>query len=94
MTAHEEVKGILPLHPGHTAGATCTCGWHSHSTSFAEHLRETLTEEEIQKAYMEIALEESLTVQTVADDFSRAIVPAHWRNAAVERALDNREKGD
>lgn len=37
---HIEQKGIVSMVPGHTAGATCSCGWHSHTETFAEHLEE------------------------------------------------------
>lgn len=37
---HEELKGIISMRPGHNAGATCSCGWHSHTKTFAEHWAE------------------------------------------------------
>lgn len=39
-TEHSQVTGIIPIRPGHRAGATCTCGWHSHTRTFEQHLAE------------------------------------------------------
>lgn len=36
---HEEVK-VLSMRPGHTAGATCSCGWHSHRQTFDDHIED------------------------------------------------------
>jgi hypothetical protein len=40
MTEHIRMKGILSMTPGHAAGATCSCGWHSHTQSFEQHIEE------------------------------------------------------
>lgn len=48
-----EVKGVprherltlLSMRPGHAAGAGCSCGWHSHSKTFEQHLTEVTTTE-------------------------------------------------
>ena len=45
MRKHEEVRGVVSMHPGITKGATCTCGWHSHTRTFEQHL-ELVAEEE------------------------------------------------
>lgn len=35
---HEQLKGIVSMRSGHSAGASCSCGWHSHSRTFEQHL--------------------------------------------------------
>ncbi len=38
MNDHVEVGGIIPMRPGIRPGATCSCGWHSHTRTFEEHI--------------------------------------------------------
>jgi hypothetical protein len=35
---HEQQQGIIPMGPGYNAGATCSCGWHSHNLTFEQHM--------------------------------------------------------
>lgn len=52
-------------------------------------LPEGITEEDVQRAYAKIALDQNLTAQYVASTgFTRAVVPAHWRDTAIEHALE------
>lgn len=37
---HEQLKGIISMRPGQHAGDTCSCGWHSHTKTFEEHMAE------------------------------------------------------
>lgn len=43
---HAEVTGLVSMRPGHNAGATCTCGWHSHHKTFLQHIDEVEEEGE------------------------------------------------
>ena len=51
-----------------------------------------VTEDEIQRAYAEIANEECLTILPVPGHLDRAYVPDHWRERATVRALAAREQ--
>lgn len=42
LTEHKQVTDVLSLHPGQKAGATCTCGWHSHTKTWTEHAADVL----------------------------------------------------
>lgn len=37
---HAEVKGVIPMGPGHRVTGACSCGWHSHTKTFLEHIDE------------------------------------------------------
>lgn len=50
-----------------------------------EAVRE-LAEEYTQRAYATLSIEHGLTIQPVPGHPDRALVPAHWRDAAEDRA--------
>lgn len=37
---HREVKGVIPMGPGHRVTGACACGWHSHTKTFEQHMEE------------------------------------------------------
>ena len=37
---HVEKHGVIPMGPGYSVSGACSCGWHSHSKTFAEHIAE------------------------------------------------------
>jgi hypothetical protein len=43
-TGHVEQKGVIPMGPGHKVTGACSCGWHSHSKTFQDHLDEIAEE--------------------------------------------------
>lgn len=45
-----------------------------------------LAEEWTQRAYSTLSIEHGLTIQPVPGHLDRALVPAHWRDAAEDRA--------